>query len=157
MVSSMDEVEKMFDGFYPGSKTPTRHVSRPVAPPAPDPVDVPWDAKPIKRTVQSQRGPVTVEFYAISALAKALGKRPTTLRAWMDKKWLPEARYRDIPKNHPDGSQIEGVRLWTHGQIEAIVRIAQEEGLLATRHSDVAASQFPQRVRQWFRENKGLR
>jgi hypothetical protein len=110
-----------------------------------------WDAHPVRRTVRVEEKPVTVELFTIGALAKALGKKPVTLRKWMAKGWLPQAQYRE--------KLVGGAgqrRYWSRQQIEIIHRIAKEEGLLDVWQPDVQQLfRFSQRVKEAFRRGVG--
>jgi hypothetical protein len=83
-----------------------------------------WDRNP---RIQAFKGS-NVEFFTIGPLAEALGKKPVTIRAWITKGWLPPARYRTagIPGTRGDA----GRRLWMRWQIETIVAVANEIGIL---------------------------
>jgi MerR HTH family regulatory protein len=84
-------------------------------------------------------------LYPIGALAKALGRDSNTMRAWITNGWLPEAQYR---KKTPD---VRGRRrYYTRSQIEGLVRIAGEEGLLNSRRRSPGQTRFPQRARALF-------
>lgn len=101
---------------------------------------VSWDAKPIKKSIRG----VDLDLFTIGPLAKALGKKPVTIRRWIDMGWLPKARYRTPPVKNTRGDA--GRRLWTREQVELIVRIATEEGIVGTWHPDIPATNFTKRV-----------
>jgi hypothetical protein len=103
-----------------------------------------WDAHPTIKLV----GGKEYEFFKIGALAQALGKRPVTIRKWIDKEWLPDTKYRLPTKPGTLGAQ----RLYTRAQIEGLVKIAKEEKLLGEWTPDVAGSNFPQRAHKLFKE-----
>ncbi len=126
---------------YPGSKQKRRAVA---APAAPSPEDAGrWDARP---TYIEGRGGVKHEFFAIGALALALGRRPVTIRKWIENGVLPKARFVTDSVMPSRGSR----RLWTRTQIEGIARIAREEGLIDTsRH--VGGTEFTVRVKELWR------
>lgn len=73
---------------------------------------------------------VVVFLYTIGALSTALGKSPVTVRKWMRLRLIPEPRYRSANAIGTLGDA--GRRLYTREQIETLVRIASEEGVLAT-------------------------
>jgi hypothetical protein len=84
-------------------------------------------------------------LYPIGALAAALERDSSTMRAWITNGWLPEARYR---KKTPD---VRGHHhFYIRRQIEALVEIAAEEGLLGTNRGNPASTHFPQRAREMF-------
>jgi hypothetical protein len=117
------------------------------APPEPS-----WDDRPLRRTIKVNGLPVTKEFFEIGALAMALGKRPNTIRAWIDKGWLPKAMYATSRRKGTRGDA--GRRLWTRLQVENIRRIAQQEGLMDAKHHDVRRTNFTRRVVAGFRDWK---
>lgn len=62
-------------------------------------------------------------FFTIGDLAKALGRRPVTIRMWESRGWIPKAVYR-TPK--PRGVQIpdktvQGRRLYSLEQVEFLM------------------------------------
>ena len=116
-----------------------------------------WDRKPLIRAVDGNN----YEFFTIGALAEALGKSPPTVREWIRKGILPKARYR-LPV--APGTLGDGKRLWTRAEIEGILKIAQEEGIVRTRDEsglnvnyipDIKGSNFVRLVRQFWKESKG--
>lgn len=151
-LSGFEGLKDPEDTTYPGSTT-VRRSMRPEGPVGP--IEPPkWDARPIRRTFTVKGHKVTQEFFHIGALSQALGKSQITLRAWMDKGWLPEARYRDKPQVNATGKVVAGRRLWTREQIEAIVTIATEEGMLLGRGYAAKMNQknFTKRVLAFFRK-----
>lgn len=125
---------------YPGSKQKRRAVAPAPAPSAAEAGR--WDARPIWIEVGDERR----EFFAIGALALALGRRPVTIRKWIENGVLPKARW----VTHSDVPDRGSRRLWTREQIEGIARIAREEGLIGTnRH--VGGTQFTARVKEFWR------
>ena len=101
-----------------------------------------------------------VPLYRIGALAAALGRRPSSVKYWERKGWLPKSSLR-IP--HPEnrsriktkayvaGMPNKGRRLYTREFIEGIVRLAEETGV--DRLSVfVGETDFPQRARELYFE-----
>lgn len=128
----------MTDGFYPGSSTPIGQRPEPR-----EPID--W-GRPIIYNV----GGVATEFYTVGQVAAALGRSATTMRKWERNGWLPKAAFRT-----PSVVRQKARRLYTRAQLEAIVRVAFEEGLmevtvdqLGRPHPKVAVAdtKFVQRV-----------
>jgi len=87
------------------------------------------------------------EFFTIGALAKALGRQPGTIRKWEADELLPKATFRQSTED-PRGEH----RLYTRAQIEGIVRIATEEGLMNGDGKAVTSTDFTRRVFELFRE-----
>jgi hypothetical protein len=141
-----ENFKELVDEFYPGSRQ-KRHLRRREKPA--EKLDKSWDASPVKRTVQEDGKPVIKEFFYIGALAAALGRKPNTIRAWIQKGWLPKAMYATsrVAGTRGDASR----RLWTRAQIENTRRIAQEEGLLGHSHWNIPNSDFTKRVMAGFR------
>lgn len=72
----------------------------------------------------------TKVFFTIGELAKALGRRPVTIRMWESRGWLPKATYR-TPK--PKGVQIpdksvQGRRLYSLEQVTFLVEAFETYG-----------------------------
>jgi hypothetical protein len=93
-----------------------------------------WASRP--RTFPKRPGE---EFFEIRILAKALRRKSNTMRTWITNGWLPEARYLAHDR-----------RLFSQPQIEGLVRIADEEGLLHDKRRNPASTHFPQRARELF-------
>lgn len=126
------------DAFYPGSKR--RRAANTDG--APSTVTSGWDVKPLFLTVEG----VEVEFFNIGALAKALGRRSSTLRKWETLGILPKARF------HTPGANRHGqFRLYTRTDVETIARIAHEEGLIGTNRQ-VQCTAFSERVGRYWDE-----
>lgn len=126
--------------FYPGSRheIPDR---RPEPKPPREPTD--WDDSPLVFNGQ--------EFFTIGQLALAIDRSPVTMRAWERDGILPKARFRTANR-----SPKKAKRLYTRAQCEGIIRIAQEEGLMAPakagglRRAPIPLS-FVHRVRDLFK------
>jgi hypothetical protein len=84
-------------------------------------------------------------LYPIGALAKALERDSNTMRAWITKGWLPAAQYR---KKTSDVRARR--RYYTRAQIEGLVQLAHEEGLLGTKRRNPGSTRFPERARDLF-------
>lgn len=143
----MSEVDSAFVDMlgetYPGSTKKRRAVAKPA--PVPDDEDR-WDA-PQHRTMQNVDG-AEVEFFYVGAVAIALGRRPNTIRRWLNDGTLPKARYRT------NATAIKGSRrLWTRAQVEGMRRIAREEGLFDG--AVVSRTEFRVRVKELFRSLRG--
>lgn len=116
-----------------------------------------WDRHPIIRSVPPTGE--NVEFFTIGALCDALGKQPQTIRKWIAKGWLPKARYR-LPVA-PGTLGDKGKRLWSRAEIEGILSIAQEEGIVRSVDDsgfnvnyipDIQGSKFVERVWKFWKE-----
>lgn len=66
-----------------------------------------------------------VEFFTIGQVARAIGRKSGTLRAWEDRGILPESGYVKRGKD-PRGDR----RLYTRAQAEVIVRLAKACGIM---------------------------
>lgn len=65
-----------------------------------------------------------VELFTIGELARALGKKPVTLRMWEREGWIPKSTYRTPA---PKGQQIpdrpsKGRRLYSREQVEFLAK-----------------------------------
>lgn len=141
-----DPVEERFEDlgqYYPGSKQKRREPAQRLAEIRRDEEELRWDAKPRYYKVDGEM----VEFFTVGHLAQALGKASVTIRLWERKGWLPPAEFRT-----PARGGVEGQRLYTRAQIEGIIEIAREEGILDTdRPPAFHLSQFPGKVHALFR------
>jgi hypothetical protein len=131
--------------YYPGSKTPVRNYGNPADAEAVKPYD---PAEPLElgtgRTLLVKGEPV--EFFTIGVLARALNRKPVTVRKWENEGTLPKAGYRD-PRVRGKGKQ----RLYSRPQIEVAVRIAYDEGILTDIHKQVSKTKFTERVYKAWR------
>lgn len=121
----------MFDDLkdWPGARRP---VNRSAPSPIPAGKDH-WADKPSMYPfgVDSEGEPNILPFYTIRHLSMALGVQPVTIRAWESKGLLPRSGLRSAkPSRAPLGHQPKGRRLWTKEMIDAILRIAQQEGVV---------------------------
>lgn len=85
------------------------------------------------------------EFFTTQALAVALNRTSQTIRLWERRGVLPKTRYRT-----PNLNGIGGVRLYTRKQIEGIVRVAEEEGVLYNKVPYRQMVKFTQRITPLF-------
>lgn len=108
---------------HPGKRKPVNRGSKdtPVE-------DNTWDAKPVVYKVGGEKR----EFYTISHLAKALGYSVQSIRAWEAQMLLPRSGIRGPRTVRPvaAGRSDKGKRLWTHEQIEGILRLAQKHKVI---------------------------
>jgi hypothetical protein len=87
------------------------------------------------------------EFFTVGQLAMALGRKAVTIRAWEANGVIPIATY-SAPSDDPRGRR----RLYSREQVEGIVQIAGEEGILEETWKPIGATRFKQRVLQLFEE-----
>jgi len=78
------------------------------------------------------------EFYTVGELARALQRKPGTVRMWEHKGWIPKANYR-TPS--PEGEQLpgresKGRRLYSREQVEFLVEAAERFKLHLSNHED---------------------
>lgn len=124
--------------YYPGS---SKRIERPAPTKPPEPAsDLGWDANPRKGLLDGR----TYEFFTIRHLAAALNRQPVTIRWWESKGFIPLGRRSE--SKYPDKRH----RLYTRPQIEGIVRIAEEEGILHAAHPRIPETQFEKRVLDLF-------
>jgi hypothetical protein len=128
--------------YYPGSsKKIQRNVSSDAQERQPD--TPAWDLKP--RRLYELNG-IKYEVFSIGDLAVALEKRPVTIRLWETKGFIPTTMR--APSNHQEKRQ----RIYSRAQIEGIVRIAQEEGILHQAKPRVEKTNFKEKVLDLFLE-----
>ena len=92
-----------------------------------------------------------VEFFTIGPVARAIGRRSGTLRAWEDRQIIPESGYVKRGKD-PRGDR----RLYTRAQAEGIIRLAKECGVMDA-NSRRPLHEFKAKVWALFNELKGAR
>lgn len=127
------------DEFIPGSRM--RRDSAAAIPVTPQREMSTWDSRAYQKVVNGK----TVELFAIGALAAALGRPLVTIRLWTNQGKLPQAIYRlptrQVPLYGAHGQvkaykEQKGRRLYTRAQIEAVIRIANEHGILQAARID---------------------
>lgn len=132
---------------YPGSSRRIRSVdpqTMRLVDTAPDPAPA-WDAKPRVYRV----GGVPRDFFSIGHLSQALNRQPVTIRKWERLGIIP------IPTFIVQGKTERGNRrLYTRAQVEGMVRIAEEEGILHHEGEGIHISntKFSERVVQLFKD-----
>jgi len=111
---------------YPGRRKP---VGRDRTPAVPD--SELWDAKPRTYVVDGEKR----HFYTINHLATALGYSVQSIRAWEDKGLMPNSGYRSPRAKAPmaAGRSTKGHRIWTHAQIDGILRLAKKHGVILNK------------------------
>lgn len=130
------------DEFFPGSTTPLDFEARRKK----DEEKIgAWDSKPLTFRLKGK----DTEFFTIGHLAKALGDRSAiTLRKWEAEGILPKSPYVK-PSEDPRGRR----RMYTREQVEGLVKIAREEGVLWPRKGlRLQETKFQERAHQLFRK-----
>jgi hypothetical protein len=146
MSELMRSFAQLEDENYPGSKQKRRESAdmrrgRLAVERAHAKAEAPWDVKPRSKHLPDGR---ELEMFPIGSLAKALGRESVTIRRWIRLGWLPRARYQTPAIAGTRGNA--GRRMWTRTQIEGIVRIAGEEGLLSDKPPQIQKTNFTRRV-----------
>jgi len=129
---------------YPGKRKPALRIKR-----RPQVDDAPsWDESPVYYMVDGKQQ----EFFTIRHLAAALDYSQQSIRAWENSGLLAKSPYRSPKPRRPTigGRNTKGKRLWTRQQIEGILRIAQEEGVIVNKQPPTKA--FARKVGALFRE-----
>lgn len=121
--------------FFPGSRQP---ISLPAGPP--DPL-AGLDSKVY--TVGGRE----VEFFTIGQVSQVLNRQPVTLRKWEREGIIPKATF-SKPSKDPRGRR----RLYSRAQVEALVRIAAEEGVLNDIHKQISKTKFSAKVLSAFKQ-----
>lgn len=138
------------EDYYPGSRK-TRKKWEDENRPVPDEsTEVNWaDSLPKPKTYLLNSQPV--EFYPLGAVATALNRKPVTVRKWETEGIIPRSPY-IMPSHDPRGQR----RLYTKQQIEALRRIAEEEGILSPseggKWKPIEQTQFRKKALTAFRE-----
>lgn len=63
------------------------------------------------------------EFFTVGELAKAINRKPVTIRMWEANGWIPKARYRTAPPKGEmiPGKAVKGRRLYSIEQVEFLL------------------------------------
>lgn len=128
---------------YPGT-------TRPVGPPASAAVfetvdSLSWDANPTFHYLQGAHR----EFFGIGHLAYALGRSTKTIYKWEQRGLFPRATF------ILNGASKNGQRrLYTRQQINGVLEIALDEGVLTGTRRFIAATAFPARCFELFQKTR---
>lgn len=128
-------VEDDQDVHYPGSRQKRRAVAGPVDS---------WADLPHTDLLLDG---VSVRFYPVSVLAEKLERKPAAIRKWERLGYLPETPYRS-PGRTKNGQR----RLYTREQIEGLVELARQQGLIGDDNRNVSATDFPALAVTLFKE-----
>lgn len=146
LMPTAEEMAEVFKEFYPGSsKTIDKYPNRAVAQKQISEND--WDAKPKFYLVAGERR----EFFMVGDLARALGRQAVTIRKWERDGILPRSKFRTPSRTDDDRGRR---RLYTRTQIEGVVAIAREEGVLVSHAKPISRTDFTVRVQKLFKEAK---
>jgi hypothetical protein len=130
---------------YPGTHRP---IGTPHAPP--DDLATGynrWDEQPHYKKIDG----FWREFFGIGHLSEALGRAPKTLYKWEEKGFLPAATF------VLNGTSKNGRRrLYTRAQIEGLISIARDTGILTGNARFIGQTSFPSRSAQLFRETHSV-
>jgi hypothetical protein len=129
--------------FYPGSNERLSDGSEGAAKTGSDPL------AGIGPPLILSMGGVRTEFFTISQLGLALNRKAGTIRKLEDEGNIPRAVWR-----RPALDSRMRRRLYTRHQIEELVRIANEEGILINKQKAISSTQFPARARALFDEDR---
>lgn len=131
-------MDEFLDEYYPGSKT--KRVVHQVTPEPDEPMDL--------GTPRVYRvGGTDVEFFTLGQLAAALHRKPVTLRRWESDGVIPTPRF-SMPGQ--DGDPRGRRRLYTRAQVEGIVSIAYQEGLMDNTNKGIRSTKFTEKVVELF-------
>lgn len=86
------------------------------------------------------------EFFSVGDLAAALNRAPVTIRYWEAEGYLP------MTLRAPSSDAQKRQRLYSRPQIEGILTIAREEGILTQRRPRIPETRFTERVMDLFIE-----
>lgn len=131
--------------FYPGSSRKRKNYEDLPPEPTPEPEELVL-GKPRTYLVNGQ----PVDFYYIGDVARALNRKPVTIRKMENHSQLPLSPY-TAPGTDERGKR----RLYTKTQIEALRRIADEEGILyptaGGKWKAIEETNFTKRATEAFR------
>ncbi|MFE2539076.1 hypothetical protein [Actinacidiphila glaucinigra] len=130
---------------YPGTARPIG-VPHPALQPAGADV-ARWDEDPVFKKISG----FYREFFAISHLCAAINRSPKTLYKWETSNLFPLATW-----IYNGESRNGRRRLYTRRQIEGVVVIAYEEGVLSGTKRFISHTQFPARCFELFKQTRAV-
>jgi hypothetical protein len=104
-----------------------------------------WDEDPIYK----RQGGYFREFFGIAHLSTAIQRSPKTIYKWERSGLFPAATF-----IYNGGSKHGQRRLYTRLQIEGVIRIAQEEGVLNGNQRYIGNTLFPTRCAELFKATR---
>jgi hypothetical protein len=116
------ELNETLTEYYPGSSRKKRQYEE-SEPEKPELDELPELGKPTFYLVNNQ----PLALYRIGAVARALNRKPVTIRKWESEGYIPVSPYK-LPGRDSRGQR----RLYSKEQIESLRQIAHEEGILYT-------------------------
>jgi len=131
--------------YYPGTRRRIAPGPAESAEPPVEPDPDAWDAHPRPHQI----GGVEVLFYPIGALAKALNRKPVTIRMWEQSGVLPRSLFRS---RHDQGAGK--ARLYPRMLIEGLIKIAEDEGLFDG--APIASTRFTPRAIELYHSVNAL-
>jgi hypothetical protein len=143
----IDNPESEASQDYPGRRKP---VNRPDKSKVEEDVTPPWDDRPLHLVHKGQ----VREWFTIRHLAKALGRKEVTIRSWEKKGRMPQTPFRTAPPRNSNLATAVGRRLWTREQIEGVVKIAEEEGVIVNMKQSPPTQRFALRVAHLYADIK---
>jgi hypothetical protein len=105
---------------YPGSKRPLKTFDTTFSPVPDTALD------PLGEGKKMRVGTRELEFYTIGDLARALNRKPVTIRKWESEGVIPKAVY-ILPSKIDDKRGVR--RLYSREQVEGLMLVAREEGV----------------------------
>jgi hypothetical protein len=129
------------ESFYPGSRERRQTVAPLPASAVPD--DMLGD--PVIMVLNGR----DTEFFYLGQIARALGRKPGTLRKWESEGILPSSGYVK-PSKDPRGRR----RLYTRQQADGIIRAAKTTGVMDGK---CPLDEFGRQVRALFAELRGAK
>lgn len=121
----------MTEGYFPGSRQPLTPVAG------------------LKDLLGGRTGKTytingkPVELFTISDVAEVLNRKPVTIRKWEERKVIPPATF---AKPGAGGDKRGRRRLYSRAQVEALVTIADAEGILHNPHAQISQTNFKAKV-----------
>lgn len=87
-----------------------------------------------------------VELFTIGQVAKVLNRSTVTIRKWIKAGYMPKPTFKKASKDP------RGVRnMYSREQVQSLVRVAHEEGLITNQYARIQQTKFPERSRTAFK------
>jgi hypothetical protein len=126
--------------YFPGSSQKISQVAEKKKTPRQEDDSTSWADSPRKYMFDGREW----YFYSIGDLARALQKSPVTIRLWESQGYIP------MPRRAEALDPSKKQRIYSRAQIEGIVQIAEEEGILGVSHPRISKTDFAKRVAALF-------
>lgn len=137
---------------FPGKRLPKNRPSTKKPAPVEETEEERWDSNPKMLPIKG----VDTELFSIGDFARALARRPVTIRSWEASGVIPRCRIRTSKPKGPQvpGKAVAGRRMYTRYQITTVLEAAHAHGVMSERPEQANWEAFTKQVLTAWRAEK---